>query len=193
MDGIELRAQLEKHHAASFGWALNCCSRNNTEAKDVLQQAYLKILRGQARYKGQSSFKTWLFSVIRYTAADERRRNWLRFLGLKRYSDKHVDEPESPRYDDSSEHDFVSKAFKISLDSLPRRQKEVLHLVFYQDMTLQEASLVMGVSLGSTRTHYERGKQNLRNMLAASETGGTEKPPSHRGAKEQSFEGIHEA
>ncbi|MFA6294378.1 MAG: RNA polymerase sigma factor [Victivallales bacterium] len=166
MDEIELRAQLEMHHPVSYGWALNCCSHNNTEAKDVLQQAYLKILQGRARYKGHSSFKTWLFSVIRYTAADERRRSWLRFLGLKKYADKHVNGSENEEHADSSDKDEVSTAFRKLFAALPTRQKEVLHLVFYQDMTLQEASSVMGVSLGSARTHYERGKQNLRNMMA---------------------------
>jgi len=168
MDEIEIRAQLEKHHAVSYGWALNCCSHNNTEAKDVLQQAYLKILQGRALYKGQSSFKTWLFSVIRYTAADERRRNWLRFFGLKKYADKYVGGSESEEHVNLSEKDAVSMAFKKLFTALPARQKEVLHLVFYQDMTLQEASNVMGVSIGSTRTHYERGKQNLRNMMTTS-------------------------
>ncbi len=169
MDEIELRAQLEKHHAVNFGWALNCCSHNNTEAKDVLQLAYLKILQGRARYEGKSSFKTWLFSVIRHTAADERRRGWLRFLGLKRYADKHVNDSPCAEYEDSSEQGDISKSFKISLAQLPRRQKEVLHLVFYQDLTIQEASNVMGVSIGSARTHYERGKGNLRKSLTSSE------------------------
>ena len=61
MDDIELRAQLEKHHTASYGWALSCCSQNRTEAKDVLQTAYLKILEGRARFGGKSTFRTWLF------------------------------------------------------------------------------------------------------------------------------------
>ena len=169
MDEIELRAQLEMNHTAGFGWALNCCSHNNTEAKDVLQLAYLKILQGRAKYKGQSSFKTWLFFVIRFTAADERRSNWLRFIGLKNYADKCVNDTACSGHDDSSEQDDTLKTFKISFASLPRRQKEVLHLVFYQDLTIQEASNVMGVSIGSTRTHYERGKQNLRNLISTSE------------------------
>jgi RNA polymerase sigma-70 factor (ECF subfamily) len=169
MDEIELRAHLEKHHGVSYGWALNCCSHNNTEAKDVLQLAYLKILQGRARYKGNSSFKTWLFSVIRFTAADERRRAWFRCLGLKRYADKNLNDSTCAGHGDSLDKGDISKIFKISFAQLPRRQKEALHLVFYQDMSLQEASLVMGISIGSARTHYERGKGNLRKSLTLSE------------------------
>jgi len=52
MDEIELQAQLEKVHSVSYGWALNCCSRDRTEAKDVLQMAYLKVLQGRQPTRG---------------------------------------------------------------------------------------------------------------------------------------------
>jgi RNA polymerase sigma-70 factor (ECF subfamily) len=40
-----------------------------------------------------------------------------------------------------------------------------LHLVFYQEMTVEEASRVMKVSLGTARTHFARGKAALRRTL----------------------------
>src|SRR3989454_9145614 len=80
MDIAELKAELEQHHTACFGWALSCCARDRGQAEEVLQTVYLKILEGKARFRGEASLKTWLFAVIRKTAATEYRRNLLRKL-----------------------------------------------------------------------------------------------------------------
>jgi len=169
MDDSELRAQLEEHHSVSFGWALSCCGRNPMEAEDILQAAYLKVLNGQARYGGDSQFKTWLFAVIRKTAAEERRRSWLRRLRLSRFSREREGEVQSPTRGDGLEERERRQRLREALARLPRRQQEVLHLVFYQDLTVEEAAGVMGVSLGSARTHYERGKCRLGEWLKRSE------------------------
>lgn len=164
-DELELRNQLELHHSASYGWALYCCANNPVEAEDVLQTVYLKILDGRARYRGSAGFRTWLFEVIRRTAANERRRYWLCKLGLARFGTA-----KPPAIGSSNPSETVHKSqlqalFRQALATLPQRQQEVLHLVFYQDLTVQEAASVMGVSVGSARQHYERGKQRLRERI----------------------------
>ena len=164
MDDIQLRHELEARHPESFGWALCCCRRDCHRAEDVLQQAYLKILSGAARFAGQGSFKTWLFAVIRRTALDERRRHWLRALRLLAYGrQRPVAAAESA--DDSLDRATLQPAFYAALEELPPRQRAVLHLVFYQDLSLAEAADVMGISVGSARQHYDRGKAALRRKL----------------------------
>src|SRR4030095_2075255 len=88
METEELKALLEQHHAASFGWAMGCCRRDRAEAEDVLQIVYLKVLDGKARFNGTASFKTWLFAVIRKTALDQRRRSFLRALMMMRAAER---------------------------------------------------------------------------------------------------------
>jgi len=158
MEISELKAELEKLHPASFGWALSCCRRNPAEAEEVLQTVYLKILQGKAIYRGESKLQTWLFAVIRKTAIGERRKQWLRTL---------ITLPVTTSEDLGLEFERseMQQRFQQALAQLPARQRETLHLVFYQDLSLSEAAEVMNISLGSARRHYERGKKRLRATL----------------------------
>lgn len=169
MQTDELRAHLEQLHASSFGWALACCRRDHSDAEEVLQIAYLKVLEGKARFNGSASFKTWLFAVIRKTALDQRRKHFLRSLVMLRAAEdlsagNRVEPP-----DESAYRSQMQAVFRSALARLPNRQREALQLVFYHDLSLQEAAVVMGVSIGSARTHYDRGKKRLRELLEESE------------------------
>src|SRR5262249_50274278 len=52
-----------------------------------------------------------------------------------------------------------------TLARMPNRQREILQLVFYHELSLSEAAAVLGIGLGSTRRHYDRGKKKLRQLL----------------------------
>jgi RNA polymerase sigma factor (sigma-70 family) len=162
MEISELKTELEKLHPASFGWALNCCGHNRADAEEVLQMVYLKILQGKACYRGECKLQTWLFAVIRKTAITEHRKHLLRMLksiaGIK---------PElgDVQPDAELERSEMQQQFQQAVARLPARQRETMHLVFYQDLSLSEAAVVMNISIGSARRHYERGKKQLREAL----------------------------
>jgi RNA polymerase sigma-70 factor (ECF subfamily) len=48
---------------------------------------------------------------------------------------------------------------------LPRRQRQILELVFAHDMTIADAAEVLEITVGSARTHYDRGKKRLAREL----------------------------
>lgn len=158
-----LKRELECLHPAAFGWALACCAGDQAAAEDALQTSYLKILDGRARFDGRASFRTWVFAVVRRSAAEEWRRAALRRLLTLRA----LDGAAAPRTDPGMAlvRSETTRQLMVALALLPRRQREVLHLVFYQDLTIAEAAEVLGVSLGTARTHYERGKAALRKRL----------------------------
>lgn len=159
MNNTELRHELEEHHDGAWGWSLSCCDGDRTAAEDALQTAYCKVLRSETRFSGRSTFRTWLFGVIRMTCLEQRRRNWFTGIFLEKHRERLVSEPAEEI--DLGETDEAMRLREL-LTRLPERQREVLHLVFYQELTLQEAAEVMGVSVGSVRQHYDRGKRRLK-------------------------------
>ena len=164
MERSALERELEALHAQSFAWALVCCGHDRADAEDALQSAYLRVLDGSARFGGRSTFRTWLFGVIRRTAAQERRRRWwLGRHGNGRSAEEHADD--APNADLCLERREREERLVTALRRLPGRQQEVLELVFYHEMTIEEAGEVIGVALGTARTHYERGKKNLLRSL----------------------------
>jgi RNA polymerase sigma-70 factor (ECF subfamily) len=168
----ELEALLERHHEASFGWAMSCSDWNDADAEDVLQTTYMKVISGRARFGGRSAFRTWLFGVIRQTAREHARRARSHRTRAELLSvEMAATEPVAAGADRTVELADRSRALTDALAQLPDRQKEVLLLVFYQDLTIREAAEVMEVSLGSARVHYERGKKKLRGILSQSTEG----------------------
>ena len=169
----ELEAQLAQLHGESFGWSLSCCGWNESDAEDVLQTTYLKVISGRARFGGRSAFRTWLFGVIRQTAREHHRRSRSHLERAERLArEPAAGGPAAQRPDELLDRSERSRRLLNALDELPDRQREVLHLVFYQDLTIREAAEVMEVSLGSARVHYERGKKRLRGLLSTEDVGG---------------------
>lgn len=138
------------------------------EAENVLQAAYLKVLEGKAKFDRRSSFKTWIFGVIRRTAAEEPRRGFLYRLGLTKYGRSAIQTLQKESADETIYRSQIQTLFRKALASLSRRQQEVLQLVFYHDLNLEEAAEIMGVSIGSARKHYDRGKKHLRQCMEES-------------------------
>ena len=159
MSQDEIEADLERLHPAAYTWALSCAGRNREEAQDVLQESYLRVLGGQARFRGGSSFKTFLFGVIRRTASARRRREALRRVLALRFEGSVPGAAPVPPLEPRVH-------LLAALAKLSRRQRAVLELVFYQDLTVEEAAGVLSISVGSARTHYARGKARLARLLS---------------------------
>jgi RNA polymerase sigma-70 factor (ECF subfamily) len=160
----DLRAALERHHPECMGWAMACCGFDRSEASDVLQDTYLKVLDGRAVFLGRSSFRTWLFGVVRRTAGEHRRNLLRRFSAVWR-ADRHDIASDAPDPGTGIDARVVADRLRRAMRSLPGRQRQVLHLVFHEDLSVEAAAGVMGVSVGSARTHYARGKARLRELL----------------------------
>ncbi len=131
----------------------------------MLHSAYLRVLEGRARFAGRSSLKTWLFSVVRTVATETRRRRWFRDVALKRWLDRTPERDHIAGPDEALASKEQGALVRSALQQLAARQREVLDLVFFHGLTIEEAAQVMGVALGTARVHYQRGKHRLLALL----------------------------
>lgn len=153
----QLEYFLKQNHRPSYLWARQCCGFDNEMAKEVLQIALLKILEGKAVYSGQSSEKTWLFSVIRFTAFEQIRQD-KNHLSLEAFH-------EIATSADCTEGTTDMNFQEALLHRLPARQREVLLLVFYHGNSLEETAKILDIGLGTVSTHYDRAKKKLRELI----------------------------
>jgi RNA polymerase sigma-70 factor (ECF subfamily) len=118
----------------------------------------LKILEGKATLNEASKAKTWLFSIIRYTAIDE-----LRKAGKIIALDENQELIDLPEEVDGTDYDAIIKL-------LPSMQQQVILMVFYHQMTIEQSAEVLQIQLGTARTHYARGKKKLKELILKSQT-----------------------
>ena len=154
------RSALEAIHSQVFGWALSRCYYDHAAAEDLMQSAYVELLSGKARFDKQSSLKTFVFGVVQNLARSRYRRLASRLRLVKQY---HATTPvEVAEIETPGEETAIWQFVK----ALPQRQRDIIELVFCRDLTVEEASAVMGVTTGTGRVHYDRAKKALRKQLA---------------------------
>lgn len=149
-------AELMALHPAAFGWCRTLVGQRDDQAEDLLQHAYALVVSGEARFDGRSSLQTWLFGVLKNVARQQARRD-------KRWNPVVVDL--ETLVAEKADPPDRAQGISASINELPQRQREVLHLLVYRECTLEECARIIGISVGSVRTHYHRAKSTLQKRL----------------------------
>lgn len=136
-----------------------CCVylRDASMAEDAVQETFLKAYRALDSFKGDSSEKTWLYSIAMNVCRDMRRLAWYRYV------DRRVDFdclpiPVAPASD-------VSIALMSEVMRLPRKYMEVVWLHYYEDLSFREIGQLLGVTVSAVSHRMARAKRMLRSAL----------------------------
>jgi len=164
-DANNVKEIAEKYHQSLFRYSMALSGRQRAEAEEIVQQLYLEMLEGKVDVISAQNKRAYLFGVARKIASSRRRRRsvWSRIVGLRPNLPSSGGESSSPeKLTGESEN---RAKLERALEMLPRRQLEVISLVFSEGLTVEEAASAMGISVGSARTHYHRAKSRLAKML----------------------------
>jgi RNA polymerase sigma-70 factor (sigma-E family) len=130
-------------------------------AEDLLQSAYAKALPRWSRIRAYEQPDAYMRRVL----VNARTSAWRRTRGREVVTDRL---PEQPAPDAMSGHEDAED-LRRALLALPGKQRAAVVLRFYCDMSEAETAAVMGVSVGTVKSHTSRGLAHLRELVPAPE------------------------
>jgi len=156
------RLMLE-HLSAALRFAIRLLGDPH-EAEDLVQDAMLRAARNWQSFRGQSAFRTWLFQILINAFRDQ--------LRMKRPTSEAMHDHDVA--DRRSVHPLtVMQAAELAeivakhVSSLPPRQREVLVLLTYEQLSVKEAAKLLATSEQNVRTNLHFARERLKKDLSA--------------------------
>ncbi len=154
----DFRILLERHRE-SLTLFLMSFVHNREDAEELMLDAYAEAA-AETSYSGKSSFKTWLFSVGKKKALMRLRKKRLLFLPLEEPSDTAGAPPEMVLLREEGDRQLYQ-----AMEQLKEEYRQILILLYFEDMSHEDAARVMGKSRKQIYNLAQRGRKALKEEL----------------------------
>jgi RNA polymerase sigma-70 factor (ECF subfamily) len=135
-------------------------TQNQEEAEDLMQETYLKALKGFSSFEQGTNFRAWMYRILRNTFLTSR-------TGLRVKLEEDSAEPvttETPESVLLSRAD--RQAVQDALERLPVHFREVILLCDMEEMSYQEIAETLGIPIGTVMSRLSRARKSMRELLA---------------------------
>lgn len=144
---------MKEYQTNLFVTAFNIC-KNAEDAKDVVQDTFIAYMTSNQKFNDEGHIRAWLFRVAINKAKDFNKSFWKRNrMPLEDYMETLPFETK----EDSSLFEAVL--------NLPEKYRVVIHLFYYEDMSIKEISSVMRISESNVKVRLSRGRKLLKDVL----------------------------
>lgn len=174
-DTVAFRALVERHERRAFGIAL-ALVRDEHDAREVVQEAFVRVYRGLDRFEGGAAFFTWLYRIVTNLSIDVVRKPGRREAeaDARRRRSGDADEAAAPlvaRIDGHDPHDALCRSelgarLRAALDALPPYHRGVIVMREIEGMSYEEIAVAMGVSKGTIMSRLFHARRKLQIALA---------------------------
>ena len=160
----EFEQLMRRHNRALYRTARSIV-KDDAEAEDVLQEAYLLAFRAMENFRGESSIGTWLTRiVINEAIARSRKRSRMADiiqLDGEAAMDEHHEQPEQALL-----RSEARRLIERKIDGLPDAFRTVFVLRALEEMTVEETAACLDIPEATVRTRYFRARGLLREALS---------------------------
>lgn len=156
------RQLFERHFAAVYRFFRN---KLEDAADDLTQQTFLGCLKGKERYRGESSFRTYLFTIARnrlYTyLRDKGRRDRVIEVGQTSMA-----EISATSFSGLVAQKQEQRVLLRALRRLPLEMQVALELHYWEELTVREIALVVDTPEGTVKRRLQRARAKLDELIA---------------------------
>jgi RNA polymerase sigma-70 factor (ECF subfamily) len=150
-------------YADAYGLALRLTA-NEEDAKDVVQEAYLRAYRALKRFRGDASFTTWLYRITANCAATHLgKRNRHRHEDLDDFEVQDTQPDTDP--EEQAEAALLRGRVSEALEALPPRLRAVVVLRDVYDLPHDAIAAELGISEAAAKVRLHRARLRLRSQL----------------------------
>jgi RNA polymerase sigma-70 factor (ECF subfamily) len=135
------------------------------QAKDLCQEVYINVWHAMERFRGESSYKTWIYRITANTCLQYLRDTKKREV----VSMDHISNKLS--YDPQQSMENPNQALYLAIGELNKVDRLIIMMVL-DELDQEEISKVMGLSAGNLRVKIHRIKKSLREILRKEEENG---------------------
>lgn len=161
-DPHAFRQLVLRHQSAVRRWARRLSQGNEAAADDLAQDVFIRVHRALPTYRGEARFSTWLYRITFNTAISQKRLSRERWQAV----DFEEAEPELNHDDQPLQATEFRRDLVAAMAALSEPQQWALRLSLEEGLSHQEVADVMGIPLGTVKTHILRGKRALQARLS---------------------------
>jgi RNA polymerase sigma-70 factor (ECF subfamily) len=153
-----------------YSMVYNQVGRNHTNAEDIVQEAWLAVVKSAKKFKGQSQPYTWLYKIVWYKIKDFQRRHYREITNLQQVSscsampELEVIDTE-PIPEEVIEREETRELVRNAVSALPGHYQQILTLKYLENMSAREIGQVMGKSTKSVESLLDRARLALRENI----------------------------
>lgn len=159
-DGRAATRLVARHSDALARFAVS--SGEKVETEEIVQDTFVRAFGAIDSFRGESSFRTWLFTIAKRLILDRRRTE------KRRRDTVEVNESDAvSEYGalDAIIADEAAERVRVALEKLSPTQREVFVLRVQQGMAYREIAVVVGSTEGATRVHYHNAVETIKRYL----------------------------
>jgi RNA polymerase sigma-70 factor (ECF subfamily) len=136
-----------------------------SQAQDVLQTVFLKVFRGLARFRFQSSLRTWIYRIAHNECQDFHRRQRVAHVPLEAILGSSAEIDSKPNSDALHGQQEREAIIQQAVMQLPLKMREVVVLKYVEGFSYEEMSKVLGCSAGTVASRLNRALAEMEERL----------------------------